>query len=305
VYTVVSNRVRVDADLLARQGLIGQGMTPLGQQVFGRYLEIPESTTPETIALASDLAAGRTSTYEVVLAYEAWLSEHVEYDLDAPLPDPGEDAVHDFLFDSRLGFCEQIASALAVMLRTQGVPARIATGYVAGERDGLTGVFEVRASDAHAWVEVWFPETGWQAFDPTAAVPLAADAQIDSVGADVARALTGYVGDNLLQVVIVIGEGFAALVALRLARVAAARRRRGRWGMLQDRFASLATKRGAATTSSNPGRAASWSGADDAAVARLVAERLDRVAFDPTFADEDRVFAETRKLVGGLRTDHR
>jgi transglutaminase-like putative cysteine protease len=305
VYTVVSNRVRVDGALLARQGLIGQGMTPLGQQVFARYLEIPESTTPETIALASELAAGRTSTYDVVLAYEAWLSQNVEYDLNAPLPEPGEDAVHDFLFDSRLGFCEQIASALAVMLRTQGVPARIATGYVAGERDGLTGVFEVRASDAHAWVEVWFPETGWQAFDPTAAVPLSADAQIGSVGADVARALAGYVGDNPSRLVLVIGEGLAALVALRLARVAVARRRRGRWGTLQDRFASLATKRGAAATSSNPGRAAAWSGADDEAVARLVAERLDRFAFDPTFADEDRVFAETRKLVGALRTDHR
>ena len=57
------------------------------------------------------------------------------------------------------------------MLRTQGVPTRVATGYAAGTRDRIAGVYEVRASDAHAWVEVWFPETGWQAFDPTASVP--------------------------------------------------------------------------------------------------------------------------------------
>jgi protein-glutamine gamma-glutamyltransferase len=305
VYTVVSNRVRVDGDVLARQGLIGQGLTPLGRLAFDRYLQLPASTTPETIALASELAAGRTSTYDVIRAYEAWMSENVRYDLNAPLPDRGEDAVHDLLFDSRLGFCEQIASALAVMLRTQGVPTRIATGYVAGQRDAVTGVFEVRASDAHAWVEVWFPETGWQAFDPTAAVPLSADAQIGSVGADVAGALAGYVGDHSLRLLLVIAEGLAALVALRLTRVAVARRRRGRWGMLQDRFASLAARRGAAASSSNPVLAAAWTGADDEEVARLVAQRLDRVAFDPTFVDEGRVFAETRKLVGALRTDHR
>ena len=87
------------------------------------------------------------------------------------MPAEGVDAVDDFLFVSQRGFCEQIASALTVMLRSQGVPARLATGYLPGERDRVSGVWKVRASDAHAWVEVWFPETGWEAFDPTASVP--------------------------------------------------------------------------------------------------------------------------------------
>src|SRR5690606_8327475 len=134
--------------------------------------------------------------YDVIQAYVGWLGANVEYDLNAPLPDAGEDAVHDFLFDTRLGFCEQIASALTVMLRTQGVPARLATGYLPGSRDRIAGVFEVRASDAHAWVEVWFPESGWQAFDPTASVPLSADAQIGTLGADLAAGAGRYVERN-------------------------------------------------------------------------------------------------------------
>lgn len=305
IYTVVSDRVRVNDALLRRQGLIGPRITDRGRSVFERYLEVPETTTAETIALASQLAQGRASTYDVVRAYEAWLTDNVEYDLNAPLPAAGEDAVHDFLFDSKLGFCEQIASSLTIMLRTQGVPARLATGYVSGTRDEVAGVFEVRASDAHAWVEVWFPETGWQAFDPTAAVPLSADAEIESVGLDVAAGLGRYVADHPLKILLVIAGAIGGLVALRLGRVAIGRRRRGRWGTLQDRFVSVATRRGAASVASNPSLAAAWSGADDEAAARVVAERLDRVVFDPAFADEDDVFDDTRKLVGSLRAPDR
>ena len=305
IYTVVSERVVVDDALLRRQGLIGPQLSELGLQVFERYLEVPESTSPETVALADDLAAGATSTYDVVLAYEAWMSEHVEYDLDAPLPEAGEDAVHDFLFDSQLGFCEQIASALTIMLRTQGVPARLATGYVAGTRDEVAGVFEVRAGDAHAWVEVWFPQTGWQAFDPTAAVPLSADASGGSVGADLAGAVGGFVGDHPLRVAVVIGAMLALVGVVRFVRLVVERRRRGRWGVLQDRFAGLASRRGVAGPAPNPTLARAWTGDDDAPVARAVAERLDRIAFDPAFVDDDQVFRDTRKLVGTLHASDR
>ncbi|HEY3190526.1 MAG TPA: transglutaminase-like domain-containing protein, partial [Solirubrobacteraceae bacterium] len=85
------------------------------------------------------------------------------------------DAVDQFLFVDRRGFCEQIATSLVVMLRSLGVPARLAVGYAPGHRNPFTGMWEVRADDAHAWAEVWFPGVGWQAFDPTASVPLAGD----------------------------------------------------------------------------------------------------------------------------------
>ncbi len=300
IYTVVSARAEIDERLLRRQGLIGDRLTELGRQALSRYLELPPSTTPATIALANELAEGQPSTYDVVRAYEIWMSQNVEYDLKAPLPDPGEDAVHDFLFDSRAGFCEQIASSLTIMLRTQGVPARLVTGYLPGTRDRVAGVFEVKASDAHAWVEVWFPETGWQAFDPTAAVPLSADSQIDSVGADLAAGMGRFVRDHLAWMALIVAFGLGGLVSAQVIRELRYRRDRGRWGLLQDRFGSVAAQRGATAGASNPRLAMAWTETDDAETARVVAERLDRVAFDPTFADDPQLFAETRKLVGSL-----
>ena len=300
IYTVVSARAQVDEQLLRRQGLIGDRLTARGRQALNRYLELPPSTTAETVSLASRLAAGRTNTYDVIRSYEDWMSANVQYSLTAPLPDDGEDAVHDFLFDSQLGFCEQIASALTIMLRTQGVPARLVTGYLPGERDRIAGVYEVRSSDAHAWVEVWFPETGWQPFDPTAAVPLSADSRIGSVGGDLAAGVGSYVNRHRLRVVLAVVVGAAMLALVWLVGELRYRRRRGRWGRLQDRFGDAAVRRGAGPGSPNPKLAAAWDGTDGTDAARAVAERLDQVAFDPTFVDDGRLFDETRKLVGSL-----
>ena len=122
------------------------------------------------------------------------------------------------------------------MLRTQGVPARLATGYLPGERDRLSGVWKVRASDAHAWVEVWFPESGWQAFDPTAEVPFGGEVDAGSVGGDLAEALGAAAADNVNTLVaLVLGVAVAIGIA-RVVRLAVHRRRRGRWGLLQDRL---------------------------------------------------------------------
>jgi transglutaminase-like putative cysteine protease len=300
IYTVVSARPRVTEEQLRGDGLIGKRLSRLGEQVLARYLVVPESTTPETIALADRLAAGRQSTYDVVLAYEDWMAHNVQYDIDAPVPKPGEDAVHDFLFDSKRGFCEQIASALAIMLRTQGVPTRVATGYAAGTRDRIAGVYEVRATDAHAWVEVWFPTTGWQAFDPTASVPLSGEVAQTSVGEDLAAGLTGYVGDHGRQLGLVVVVAIAAFGLVALALELWRRHRRGRWGLLQDRFGALATRRGAPGGATNLRRAESWGADDDSEVAKLVAQQLDRVAFDPTFDDDDTDYDETRRQLSRL-----
>ena len=72
-----------------------------------------------------------------------------------------------------LGYCEQISTATVVMLRSLGIPAREAVGYVPGSYNPITDLYDVQAKDAHAWVQVWFPGYGWQNFDPTADVPLA------------------------------------------------------------------------------------------------------------------------------------
>ncbi len=306
VYTVVSTRPVVDAAVLRSRGHVDERLNERGRAAFQRHLTVPLSTSPETIALANQLAAGAESTYDVVRAYETWMNANVEYDLNAPLPDPGEDAVHDFLFDTQLGFCEQIASAMTVMLRSQGIPARLAAGYTSGTRDTVSGVFEVRASDAHAWVEVWFPEVGWQAFDPTAAVPLSAESQVGSVGADLTSGLADFVGDNIRPVVFAVVAAMVAIGGWRILSGLRLRRRRGRWGSLQDRFADRAAQRGARTGATNRELADAWTAADDAEVARLVAARLDRAAFAPDFGDDDEAYADTRRLVDALpRTDRR
>ncbi len=126
-------------------------------------------------ALAQSIVtrAHAATLYEKVAALESWMAHNVEYSTQIPPLAPGQDAVVSFLFGTRVGYCEQISTALAVMLRTIGVPAREATGYVPGSFNPLTDLFDVRASDAHAWVQVWFPRYGWQSFDPTADVPLA------------------------------------------------------------------------------------------------------------------------------------
>ena len=87
-------------------------------------------------------------------------------------PEPeGVDAVDHFLFETRRGFCEHIASAMVLLLRESGVPARFVVGFGAGDRNPLTGYFDVRESDAHAWVEVFYPGIGWMPYDPTFGVP--------------------------------------------------------------------------------------------------------------------------------------
>ncbi|MGI8609980.1 MAG: transglutaminase TgpA family protein [Candidatus Dormibacteria bacterium] len=128
-------------------------------------LQIPSSLPHRVNDLAYSVASGRTNEYDRVAAITDYLRTHYRYSLDTPRLPSGTDAVDRFLFSDHVGYCEQFASTLAMMLRTQGVPARLAVGYSTGERDNLTGSFTVQARDAHAWVEVLFPGVGWVPFD--------------------------------------------------------------------------------------------------------------------------------------------
>ena len=85
-------------------------------------------------------------------------------------PRLGDDAVDEFLFATRKGFCEHYASAFTFVMRAAGVPARVVTGYQGGEFNPLGGYLLVRQSDAHAWSEIWLDDRGWVRVDPTAAV---------------------------------------------------------------------------------------------------------------------------------------
>ncbi len=136
------------------------------------YLQLPYAY-PRAQALAESITAGDHTTYARVESLIAWMGTHTRYSLDIPPLPPGADTVNEFLFGNRVGFCEQISTSLAVMLRSIGIPTREVVGYVPGSYNPVTDLYEVRADDAHAWVQVWFPGLGWQSFDPTAVVPLA------------------------------------------------------------------------------------------------------------------------------------
>jgi transglutaminase-like putative cysteine protease len=172
VYSVVSRRLPTTApDLRAADG------QPVPRPVAAQYAQPVASTSERVRGLAREITANQPTVYDKIRAIEGWLGANTKYSLNAPLSSPDVDVVDDFLFHTRLGWCEQIASSLVVLARSAGIPARLATGFVPGERDPLTGRFVVRERDAHAWAEIFFPGIGWQGFDPTSAVPLAGDAQ--------------------------------------------------------------------------------------------------------------------------------
>ena len=131
------------------------------------------------------------------MAVQGWLQTNTRYDLTVPREPDGVDAVDHFLFETRRGFCEHIAASMAVLLRAEGIPTRVVTGYGPGERNPFTGYYEVRNSDAHAWVEVFYPSYGWVPYDPTFGVPAAPDAWGSPAGAE----LAAWVADQVARVV--------------------------------------------------------------------------------------------------------
>jgi transglutaminase-like putative cysteine protease len=168
VYTVLSTvAAPTPADLRSANGTEG-----LTTSVEAEDLQLPNPYF-RVAALARRVTAGQKTVYGKVTALERWIGRHTRYTTAIPPLRPGQDTVDQFLFGSRRGYCEQISTSLAVMLRTLGIPAREAVGYVPGTYDPVTDMYEVEAKDAHAWVQVWFPGYGWQSFDPTAYVPLA------------------------------------------------------------------------------------------------------------------------------------
>lgn len=166
-YTVESRQIATTPEQLA-----ATDDADIPDAVLEQYAQ-PPVATQRTIDLVDQLTEGVTSDYETIRAFEQWMDDNTEYSLDSPLAPKGVDVVDDFLFESQLGWCEQIASSLVVMARLAGVPARLTTGFAPGQWDAVGGRFVVRESDAHAWAEVWFPDYGWVTFDPTAQVPLA------------------------------------------------------------------------------------------------------------------------------------
>lgn len=132
---------------------------------LGPELEVPKNLSPRVAALAQRLGGGKDPA-DAAASIERWLYTALRYTRE--LPGNTADPIADFLFVRRAGHCELFSSAMVIMLRSLGIPARNVTGYFGGRRTDA-GYYAVRAGDAHSWVEVWFPEVGFVRFDPTPA----------------------------------------------------------------------------------------------------------------------------------------
>lgn len=160
-YSVISRRPEFEPDLLR------QASTEYPPDIARRYLQLPANITERTRALARNLAAPYDNNFDRVTALTNHLLAEYPYNFFPPPHPPGAEAVDTFLFEDREGFCEQYVTALVVMARSLGIPARLAAGYGSGDYNPVTNYYEVRFSHAHSWAEVYFPEYGWVPFDPT------------------------------------------------------------------------------------------------------------------------------------------
>ena len=143
---------------------------PLSAAERQRDLQLPAELDPRIPALARQMAGPEQAGPVRARAIEAGLQRAYGYSLESPKRVPA-DPLADFLFRSKRGDCEYFASAMTVMLRTLGIPARVATGFLGGKYNRITDLWVLRASDAHSWVEAWLPGAGWTTFDPTPSFP--------------------------------------------------------------------------------------------------------------------------------------
>lgn len=157
VYTVTSGRRLPPERLL-------QASPERPSPLVEAYLQLPR-LDPAVRRLADSLTAGLTTRVDRARAIERYL-RGFRYTLDLP-SNKSEATVEAFLFRRKAGHCEYFSTAMVVLLREIGIPARNVTGFLGGEWNEFGSYLAVTENDAHSWVEVWFPELGWVPFDPT------------------------------------------------------------------------------------------------------------------------------------------
>lgn len=164
-YTVVSRPTMASVDELRAAS------SDYPDWVVERYLQLPIDLPQRVRERAQHTVGGATTAYDRAAAIEAAMRA-ISYSLEVGPPPADRDVVDYFLFDMDAGYCDYFATTMAVLARAVGVPARVATGYWTGTYDPELGFYVVTGLDAHAWVEVYFPDIGWVPFEPTPARPV-------------------------------------------------------------------------------------------------------------------------------------
>ncbi len=241
------------------------------QWVQDRYLQLPRTVPRRVVDLAHDVTNGAPDGFDKAIAIESYLRNNFTYTTHVDPVPPDQDWVDYFLFQSKQGYCDYFATAMTVMLRAEGVPARVASGFAPGDFDQSTGVSIVRENHAHSWVEAYFPRYGWITFEPSSIRALPPRVEDSTAAVSAPPTPSGDVGDdpNLLTAdeldellamgagvgappparpflltfpgVLLLGLGVALLVALLAAGVLALAWRRGlaRLNAFQRPYAEL------------------------------------------------------------------
>ncbi|NLF00091.1 MAG: transglutaminase domain-containing protein, partial [Anaerolineales bacterium] len=160
-YTAESYVSIADATSLRRANVV------YPEWVLGRYLQLPTALPERVRLLSEEITVGAGNAYDRAVVIEQFLRQHITYDLNPPEKPARQDYVDFLLFDSQRDYCNGYATAMVVMARSVGIPARLAVGYAQGEYDAQRGFYRVRERNAHAWPELYFPEYGWLEFEPT------------------------------------------------------------------------------------------------------------------------------------------
>ena len=189
-YTVTASIISSAPEVLSEAG----GAYPLW--VTDYYLSLPLALPERIRQLSEEITKDVTTPYDKVLAVQDYLAR-IDYVIEAKAPPPGLDGVDYFLFTEKSGNCVQFASAMAVMLRSVGIPSRISVGYAPGEVDAAVGRTILTAKERHAWPEVYFTSYGWVGFEAT---PGAGNEQEAITGADRGSGnLASQNGDEFLE----------------------------------------------------------------------------------------------------------
>ena len=158
-YTAVSIHPGWTAEALAGAAQIAPGDLP-------SYLELPQDLSPDFTDLVQSITAKAKTPFDKAIAIQDYLTNpSFSYDTTIRTPQ-GADALHEFLFTTKRGFCQQYSAAMAVLARLVNIPSRVAVGFTRGEQQS-NGSYLVTTHDAHAWPELYFDGFGWVAFEPT------------------------------------------------------------------------------------------------------------------------------------------
>ncbi|AXI08145.1 hypothetical protein CUC15_03815 [Oceanobacillus zhaokaii] len=161
---------------------------PYPLEISNQYTQLPPALPERVALLAEEITADQDNRYDKVKAVENYFNSNgfVYQTTDVPIPEQNQDYVDQFLFDSKVGYCDNYSTSMVVLLRTLDIPARWVKGFASGEiverGEGGYYVYEVTNANAHSWVEVYFPEVGWVPFEPTQGFANTSDFHLDTEG---------------------------------------------------------------------------------------------------------------------------